>query len=231
MELKGRLALIAEMVPKCINLCDIGTDHAYIPIYLAEKGVCEHAVAADVKKGPILAALGNIERYGLEDSVRAVVGYGLEPVGIEEIEVIVIAGMGGTLIKEILTRDIDKAHAAKALILQPMNTVEILRGWLHENGFDIYDEALAAEGQKIYDVMAVVWDGINRQIDEADLVIGRKLIEKRDKHLKNLVMKKLRHFNEALKQIQDNEYPDMTLVNKFKGLKDKMNCILTEIEN
>jgi len=100
MELKGRLKLIADLTPKCNIVCDIGTDHAYIPIYLVMNKKCQRALACDVRKGPIGFAEKNIAEYGLSQYISTRIGYGLEPLEDNEVDVVVIAGMGGLLIKK-----------------------------------------------------------------------------------------------------------------------------------
>ncbi|NJD04175.1 MAG: SAM-dependent methyltransferase, partial [Ruminiclostridium sp.] len=154
MDLKGRLGAIAEKIPQCGTLADVGTDHAYIPIFAVKNSMCRKAIAADVKSGPVGIAARNIKRYGYEKRIETRLGYGLEPITEAESDVIVIAGMGGILIREIIEKSIEKAQIARVLILQPMNMAEVLRKWLNENGFEIFDETLAEESDKIYNILS-----------------------------------------------------------------------------
>lgn len=192
MELKGRLGLIAEKIPSCKILCDVGTDHAYIPVYAVLNGICGKALATDLKKGPIEIAERNIKQYNLQNNIETRIGYGLDAVYGHEMDVVVIAGMGGILIQEILSQQLIKAKKAKLLILQPMNGIEILRKWLSENGFDITDEAMAAEGSKLYNVICSVWTGEKIQLDDFENYIGSKLINNSDPLLKEYLVKRLR---------------------------------------
>lgn len=229
MELKGRLKLIADKTPACNTICDIGTDHAYIPIYLVKKGICRKGIAADVKSGPITAARENIRAYGLDDFIETRLGDGLEPVKSGEADVIIIAGMGGTLIKDILERGMQKAKSAKTLVLQPMNSVEVLRKWLYDNGFDIFDESLAIEGEKIYNVINAVWDGISRTYKDICLHIGTKLIEKPDENLGVLVHRKLGQVNSILEEIKNAEQPDDTIIAYYTRMKGELIDIIKKI--
>lgn len=229
MELKGRLRLIADKVPECTIVSDIGTDHAYIPVYLIKNGVCNKAIAVDVKQGPLLAASENIKHFKLEKAIDTRLGNGLEPVQIAEIDVIVIAGIGGILMKDILEKQMDKAIAAKTLVLQPMNAIEILREWLYENGFYIYDEELVNEGEKIYNVLNVKWTGKKEQHDEIDYYIGPILVEKKDPLLKKLLNKKSMQAEGILNGLGSAGEDYLNTFNKYKYLNGKYNEILKRL--
>lgn len=195
MELKGRLGAIAAKIPVCDTLADVGTDHAYIPVYGVLKGICRKALATDIRTGPVKIAEQNIRRYGLYDKIEARLGPGLGPVAPREADIAVIAGMGGLLICEILQDSLEKARRMKLFILQPMNSVEVLRKWLNEEGFKIYEEALAAEGNKIYNIICTGWTGSSSPRDEYDYYTGRELMLSGDPLLEALLAKKLKQLD------------------------------------
>jgi tRNA (adenine22-N1)-methyltransferase len=226
MELTGRLKLIAEKVPYCEIVCDIGTDHAYLPIYLIEKKVCKKAVATDVKTGPVNVAVENIKKAGLDKAIDTRMGNGLEKVKEAETEAIIIAGMGGILIKNILEQGFEKAKSARALILQPMNAIEILREWLYKNGFYIYDEELVSEVEKIYVVISAKWNSEHTPHEEIDYYIGRKLIEKRDPLLERYISKRLRILKEIVNEIEASDTQKVEIKNKYTKLRDNLVKIL-----
>lgn len=208
LNLKGRLKLIADKVPACNTVADIGTDHAYLPIYLIQQDLCKKAIASDVKTGPVKVANRNISLYNLKDKIETRLGSGLDTIGINEADAIIIAGMGGTLLAELLDANTEKAIKTKALVLQPMNDLNIVRKWLYDHDFDIYDEELAAEGPKIYCVMAARYTGKNRIYDEFTLHVGERLIEKNYVLLKPYCEMKVRQIDRVLGQLQameDNE--------------------------
>ncbi len=192
MELRGRLSAIAEKIPQCGTLADIGTDHAYIPVFALLHSKCRRAVAADVKKGPVEIAVRNIRHYELENSIETRLGYGLQPLLEGEADVIVITGMGGMLITEILTDGLEKACKAGLLILQPMNAVEALREWLYETGFDIIEETLAEETDKIYNILCVKWTGLIKKLDKFHYYIGYELEGRTDRLFKKYAAKRLK---------------------------------------
>ncbi len=216
MELKGRLRLIAKKVPECRKICDIGTDHAYIPIYLVKNKVCELAVASDVKKGPIEAAQRNICLYDLQDVIETRLGYGLETITPGECETVIIAGMGGILISEILGKSIEVAKAAKLLVLQAQNSIDVLRRWLYQNGFEILDEQLTNEGEKIYGVILSKWVGKTTEIDEIYYYIGEKLIEKKDALLDKYIAKVQRRFNKIIAGIGSDDGKNAEIDHYFR---------------
>lgn len=213
MELKGRLKSIAEQVPDCNVLCDVGTDHAYIPIYSVLNGKARRAIAADVRKGPLAAAAENIRRLALTEHIETRMGDGLEILQPGEADTVVIAGMGGDLIREILEKGRDRLSASCTLILQPMNAIETLRKWLWAAGYAIFDETLAAEGEKLYNIFCCRWTGETVMLSDAQACIGSSLVEKRDPLLRRYVQKKLRQVKGILQDMQNAE-------NDITGLKE-----------
>lgn len=164
-----RLYAIASMVPQGAFFADVGTDHAYLPIYLAENNLIFHAVAADINRGPLLRAKGNIKKYNLEEKIDTCLSDGFEELDGNSFDTASIAGMGGILIARIL----EKAPRGKLYILQPMRDAHFLRAYLSSNGFELVDEKLAEEGNKIYTVIAVR-DG-QGVLSEKELYLGKLL--------------------------------------------------------
>lgn len=201
--LKGRLKLIADKVPECKVVADIGTDHAYIPVYLIQQGKCNKAIASDVKKGPVAVANRNIASYKLQDIIETRLGSGLSTISRGEADAAIIAGMGGTLLAGLLEDDCERTLELSALILQPMNDLDIVRKWLYDHKFDIYDEELVAEGDKIYCVIAARYDGEYRAYEEFQLHVGQKLIDKNDPWLLPYCEIKVGQINRVLRQLED----------------------------
>jgi len=112
--LSKRLEQVASMVTKGNIIADIGTDHGYVPIYLVEKGICPKAYAMDINQGPIESAIKNIENYGLSEKIQAIKSNGLEKLEPEKADTIIIAGMGGELIVNILENGLAKLEIALA---------------------------------------------------------------------------------------------------------------------
>jgi len=229
MILKGRLKLVADMVPVCKTVCDVGTDHAYIPIYLIRQGICKTAIATDVRPGPIEKANMNIRQYEMADFIDTRIGNGLQPLKEQEADIIVIAGMGGLLISSILTEGIEKARSAQRLIIQPMGSVEDVRKWLYDNGFEIIDEGLAMERDKIYNVISAGWTGQQIDYNIIDIYIGRKLIEKNDPILKAYIKREINKINTAINGLKKSKQDNKDALEKNINLKNEFIKLYTEL--
>lgn len=225
MELKGRLKLIADLIPEGSILCDIGTDHAFIPIYAVAKGICSKVVAADIRTGPVRAATRNVTKHKMKDKIDVRLGGGLQPIMENELGTVIIAGMGGLLITEIFQESFEKAKNADYIILQPMNAVEVVRSYLYEKGFEIVAERLAVEESKIYNVICTKWTGNIKKADEFDCYIGNILLQGGDENLQLYLDKKLGQLNTAISGMeQAKEEPDN--LEEYKGIRDKLSRIM-----
>lgn len=153
--LGGRLQLCASMVRPGTALADIGTDHAYLPIWLAKQGLVSRAIAADIRPGPLQSAQQNIRRYRVEELVSTRLSDGLEAIFSVEADDIVIAGMGGEMMIQIIKNASWLRDGEKRLILQPMTSVPQLREFLAGEGFAVLREQAAVEDGHAYSAMQV----------------------------------------------------------------------------
>ena len=151
-----RLELVASFVPQGSILLDVGSDHAYLPIELVERGQIEVAIAGEVVEGPYQSAVKNVEAHGLKEKIQVRLANGLAAFEEEDqVSVITIAGMGGRLIATILEEGLDKLSNIQRLILQPNNREDDLRIWLQEHGFQIVAESILEEAGKFYEILVV----------------------------------------------------------------------------
>ncbi|MBR3576810.1 MAG: SAM-dependent methyltransferase [Clostridia bacterium] len=169
MNLTPRLSAVADLAGKSLSLADIGTDHAYIPIYLMQKGLISTAVAADINEGPLERADKNIRKAGLSDKITLRLSDGLDNIKDNEAETVVIAGMGGEIISHMLEKP--KPLGIKKMVLQPMTDIPLVRRKLHENGMIITAERLAAEKDKIYTVIACEY-GTGQVFSDEDYIVS-----------------------------------------------------------
>lgn len=189
-----RLSTIASLVPKGARVCDIGTDHGYLSIYLKSSNIASKIIAADVNSLPLENAKKNIIKSGALD-IELRLSNGFESIDSDEFDTAVIAGIGGEVIAGIIERRIDViAKEDKTLILQPTTSPEFLRKSLYNNGFDIINETPLMENGKIYSVMLVKYNGIASEKEEYfyytgkvpnDNEYGISYIEKQYKRLNN----------------------------------------------
>lgn len=158
-ELTPRLAAAAALVPPGAKLADIGTDHAYLPVWLLREGRVERAIAADLHPGPLARAKATAARYSCTDQMDFRLCDGLSGLRAGEADTIVIAGMGGETIADILARAPWVRDGSITLILQPMSCQPQLRRWLWTNGFHIRRERIGREGKRLYTVFLVSFGG------------------------------------------------------------------------
>ena len=175
-KLTPRLQKIYDILTPCETVCDIGTDHAYIPVCLCLNNKCKKAIASDIKKGPVERAKKTVSLYGAQTQVEVRLGGGLETVSVCEADAIIIAGMGGLLIAQILEESENIAKSAKELILQPMTAIAELREFLNKNGYTINEEHIVREEEKLYTIMKV---SVGKDIPytEAELYLGKAVIK------------------------------------------------------
>ena len=151
-----RLETVASFIPQGAVLLDVGSDHAYLPIELVEKGHIERAIAGEVVVGPYQSAVKNVENHGLSDKIQVRLANGLAAFDeSDQVSVITIAGMGGRLIASILEEGFDKLAHVERLILQPNNREDDLRNWLQDHGFQIISESILEEAGKFYEILVV----------------------------------------------------------------------------
>ena len=186
--LTERLYAIAGMIPDCEVLCDVGTDHAYLPIYAVSEGVAKKAIAVDVRSGPLKRADENIKEAALSDRIATVLSDGLDEVVPGSCDVISISGMGGFLMEDILSRGRDVALAAKCLVLSPQSDLSHFRAFLSEEGYHIKDEAIVASAGKFYFIMKVTYEtGEHEQLSPCELRYGKLLTLRRDPVLREFL--------------------------------------------
>ena len=159
MKLSPRLKAAADEVRCGKKIADIGTDHAHLPIYLVENGICTSAVGSDLREGPIANAKINVANAGLSDKIQLRLASGLDKVKPDEADDIIIAGMGGILISELIEKAPWLKDKEKHLVLQPQSHAEILRTYLIENGYRIERENVCEDAGRLYCVMSVYYDG------------------------------------------------------------------------
>jgi tRNA (adenine22-N1)-methyltransferase len=140
MKLSPRLAMVADLVREGVTVADVGTDHAYLPAFLVSSGKCPAAIGSDLRDGPLMNAAATVALWGVADEVRLMESDGLDALSPDDADDFVFAGMGGTLIVELLARTPWLRDREKRYIFQPMSHGELVRAFLLQNGFRILDE-------------------------------------------------------------------------------------------
>ena len=175
-KLDARLKMAADEVRQGKRVVDIGTDHAYLPAYLIENSICPSAIAADIGKGPLENARKVVgASKDLSEKIELRLSDGLKEIKSHEAEDIVIAGMGGILISEILSAAPWVKNEEKRLILQPMSHAEDVRKYLCENGFEIIKEKACTDGRHNY--IIIVAEFRNKENDKNEAFYYKGLIQ------------------------------------------------------
>ena len=161
-----RLLCCASMVQSGSRVADIGTDHGYLGIYLLQSGAARHVIACDLRKDPLENARRNAKLFGVDGEMELRLSDGLEKILPDEVDTVVMAGMGGDLIQKILSQCPWRKREGLQFILQPQSAGNVLRRWLCEDGFEIRREEPVQDGHFLYTVMDI------RQGEPAPLTPG-----------------------------------------------------------
>lgn len=226
MQLSRRLSAIASFVPKGSRVIDVGTDHAYIPIYLVEQGIAETCLATDINKGPLEKAKKNLVAHGIE-CVTLKQTNGLAGIEIGSGDVVMISGMGGYLIIDILEKSLPLVQSMKKLILQPQQDIVEVRKYLHEIGFIIEDETFVEDEEKYYTIIVAV-PGKERYEKAYEYLYGKCLIEKKSPVLKKWVAEKLMKQQGIYKAIEMQT--SFSVLKRKKELEEEIQ-ILKEVQS
>ena len=171
--LDNRLYLCAKNVRSGKFIADIGADHAYLAIWLILNKLIPHAIVTDVREGPLLNSAHNIRRFGLEEKIETRLSDGLGKIKPDEVDDIIIAGMGGELIAKIVSRADWLKNESKHLILQPMSSEAELREFLTREHFKIDSEQAIIDNNKVYTVMSVYFEQDFYNFDRIYTYIGK----------------------------------------------------------
>ena len=231
MIISHRLESIAKMVDSVESIIDVGTDHGYLPIYLISKDITNKVIASDINKGPVEKAKYNINKENLQDKIECRLGGGLTTIKTNEVDAVVIAGMGGNLIKDILEESIDLVKKMEYLIFQPVQNPEVLRKYIYENKYEVLDEELCYDEGKYYEIIKVRYNEskIIEFNQEVFYLIGEKLIQKKHPLVKEYIGFRINKYKNIVDFIQDTGETSIQrkkqLLYYIEGLKEMLKCL------
>ncbi|NLM51487.1 MAG: SAM-dependent methyltransferase [Firmicutes bacterium] len=229
MKLTPRLQAIAELIPPGSVVADIGTDHAYLPVYLLQEQICGQAIAADVKEAPLAQAQETVAAFNCHQKIDLRLGDGLDVLKEEDgVDTIVIAGLGGRTIVRILAKGQEKLKGIKRLILQPMNESGCLRLYLAKNGFAIVAEKLVTEGKRLYEIILAM-PGQEREKDPFRLALGPRLLENNPPLLPVLLQEKIRKLRIVYRSLQQAQKEDVS--EKLDKVQKELTCLQEVLEH
>lgn len=229
MQLSIRLSAIASNVPRGSRVIDVGTDHAYIPIYLVEEGLAVSCLATDINKGPIEKAQKNLVAHGIQN-VELMQTNGVEGIPSDKGDVLMISGMGGYLIVDILKRGKELVQNLKRMILQPQQDVIEVRKYLHSIGFCIVDEDFVKDEDKYYTIIVAEPGEVKCYEHEYEYLYGKCLIEKKLPIFREWLEMKLEKQEGIYKALKSQESPSANtrreeLEKEIDTLREVQKCL------
>lgn len=204
MELSNRLLEIVKFVTKDSIVADIGTDHGYIPVYLIQNNISKEVIASDISSGSLNKTIEYVNYLDLNDKIDTRLGNGLDVLKSNEVDTLIIAGMGGILISKILENNKEVSSTIDNFIFQPMVASKELRQYLVDNGYIIVDEALAKEAKKFYEIIYAK-RGQSKIEKDIYFEIGQKLVENNHPLLKEFIQYKKNEIKEIKYKLGEND--------------------------
>jgi tRNA (adenine22-N1)-methyltransferase len=227
MELSKRLNWIIEKLDKVEVIMDVGTDHGYIPIYLIKNNIAKKVIASDINKEPLKKAKINASLDGVLDKVDLRLGGGLSPLKNNEAEAVIIAGMGGNLIRDILENDLNKVKNLDYLILQPAQNPEVLRKYLYKSNYEILDEDICLDENKYYEIFKVKYKiGDYISLEDIFYEISPTMLNKKLPALKSYIEDKIERNKKVMEFIKDNTEHAIARKNELKDKNYKLEKLL-----
>ncbi|HEL2110418.1 TPA: tRNA (adenine-N(1))-methyltransferase [Streptococcus suis] len=212
-KLSRRLEAVASYVPQGARLADVGSDHAYLPLFLVEHGRIDFAIAGEVVQGPYQSALQNVEQAGQADKISVRLANGLAAVEQDDqVSTVTIAGMGGRLIADILEAGKDRLVSVERLVLQPNNREDDVRRWLVANGFQLVAEEILEENDKIYEILVAEKGKSDLTADQ--LRFGPYLLEEQSATFQKKWLKELDKLTYALEQVPLERQADRSAISQ-----------------
>lgn len=190
---------------KCDVIMDVGADHGYIAIELIKRNLADKVIASDINKDPLNKAKLNVSLEGLSNKIELRLGGGLTPVKDKEVNGVLIAGMGGNLIRDILENDIKKVKNMDYLVLQPAQNPEVLREYLYISDYEIIDEDVCFDEGKYYEVFKVKYKENNStKLENIFYEVSPILLNKKSDVFKDYLYEKIDKYKKVKSFIKDN---------------------------
>ncbi len=227
-ELSKRMTAIAELVPVCGVVADVGCDHGFVSIYLIQNEVAGKVIAMDVNKGPLERAKEHIEERCLQGYIELRLSDGLDRVEqADQVDAVVIAGMGGVLMVRILQDAlVERGLPIPQLILQPQSDPALLRAFLREHGYTIAEERMVCEDAKYYQMLRAVYQGTPVAQTNPESAItdafGPLLLQEKHPVLGEYLRKEITKFEHIMRTMQEKQSRDPQVSKKLDFLREAL---------
>ena len=228
-ELGKRLTRVASFVPNGLKVYDVGSDHAYLPVYLIQNDQITSAIAGEVVEGPYLSAKQTVRDYRMEDRIEVRLGDGLQILSkVDDITAVTICGMGGELISRILEAGYSGGHlnGRERLILQPNVAEHFVREWLMNHSYRIVEEKVVEDNHRLYEI--IVAEPVDKRVEytELELKYGPILL----KEATELCVAKWNRMNrknkEILEQLQKSKTPQHEKIEQFENAFNELQGVI-----
>ncbi|WP_018923735.1 tRNA (adenine(22)-N(1))-methyltransferase [Salsuginibacillus kocurii] len=228
--LSPRLQAIAKHIPSGAFIADIGSDHAHLPLALWRSEIISRAIAGEYKQGPYASAIQNVQRFEGEQQISVRKGNGLEVLSsTEEVDAVIIAGMGGELIRTILSEGNSSLQDVKRLVLQPNVSADSVRSWLIENGWELQTEEIIQDAPYFYEILVASpgqpdrpYQSINK---EAALLLGPYLMKEKNAAFKAKWEREYKNWQRVLGEMEHAAEKTTQLQEKRARLLEKMKIV------
>lgn len=228
-KLSKRLNKIAELVDFGASVIDVGTDHGYVPNFLCENKISSDIIATDISKNSLEKSIELTRELGNEKFVRNILANGIVD---ENRDNIIIAGLGGIQIAEIIANSIEIAKSSKKLILQPMQKTNILRRELNNMGFEIFDEEIIYEDERYFEIILAKFSNkIDKGLKGEDFYFSKKLIEKKSKTYLSYLEEKKTYLKSIISSFDPNSIRSKKRSEELNNLLSLVEEAIDEISN
>lgn len=227
--LSARMAAVAGFVPKGAHLADVGTDHGYVPLWLLQEGRISTAIASDLREGPLQRAVASAKAAGLSDRVEFLLCDGLSPTWEGRCDTVIIAGMGGETIVEILQRA-PWTKQDVLLILQPQSKLEVLHTWLHQNDYTISHARLVKDAGRIYSIYAVRGGASRAPFTPGEPYVNRILLEQRDLLLPDYLDSFIQKFRRSIAGLSQAQEPNLQTLAQQQAILEDLESMRKETD-
>lgn len=228
-KLSKRLNKIAELVDFGASVIDVGTDHGYVPNFLCENKISSDIIATDISKNSLEKSIELTRELGNENEIRNILANGIVN---EDRDNIIIAGLGGIQIAEIIANSIDIAKSSRKLILQPMQKTNILRRELNNMGFEIFDEEIIYEDDRYFEIILAKFSNYkNESLEEEDFYFSKNLIEKKDETYLEYLKEKKDYLTTIIRSFDPDSPRSKKRSQELNSLLDKVEEAINEISS
>jgi len=225
--LVNRLATVADMILPGKPVADIGADHGQLSIYLIEKQIVPRVIIGELSDGPFARACRAVQNSTVEDEIELRQGNGLQVLKFKEVSTVVLAGMGGDTIIDILAHDWAKAASFQRFVFQPMSKAEVLRQRLASRGWVIEEERLVLENGKIFLIMASSPANCPYPLTDLEIEIGPLILKANDKLTRSFIQGYLRKYNRIYAELMRSSlHRNHLLIDDYRGKIERLEEIL-----